>query len=180
MDTCNRVRDELACDPTSSDPDVQHHVENCASCAAYRRAHTTLDRVVQAELRWEMPADLSARLLTMALASTPFPMPQPKRWHVVLAYTIAAFSLLFSLLVGWYAVAQLSTQFDLQAQFAALMALPMQALAQLTQALPESRYLVDFFLRVRTQLVWLLLVALVWAMLDHWNPQFTFRRRQGA
>lgn len=180
METCNHVRDELACDPTSTDPEVQRHLHDCASCAAYLRRHAALDQVVQAELRWDVPADLSARLMAMALAPATFVLPQPPRWHVVLAYAVAAFSLLLSLLVGWYAVTQLSIQFDLQAQFAALMALPAQALSQLIQALPESRYLIDLFLSVRTQLVWLLLVALVWAMLDRWNPQFTFRRRQGV
>lgn len=174
---CNHVRDELACNPTSSDPEVQRHVQNCTSCAAYCRRHTTLDQMVRAELHWEMPVDLSARLLSMALAPVSVGMPQPKRWHVVLAYVLVVFSVLLSVLVAWYGLAQLSTQFDIQAQLAALMAWPAQALAQLTQALPESRYLVDFFLRVRTQLVWLLLVALVWATLDRWNPQFTFRRQ---
>jgi hypothetical protein len=43
---------------------------------------------------------------------------------------------------------------------------------------PQSRYAIDFFLRVRVQLIWLLVVAVLWAVLDKTNLQFSFRGRQ--
>ncbi|MBC8161336.1 MAG: hypothetical protein H7Z42_08965 [Roseiflexaceae bacterium] len=180
MTSCNSVRDELATAPIAIDPEIQQHVQGCPACARYAARHATLDTAMRAELRWEMPADLSARLMALALAPIAFGPAQPKRFHVVLAYLVAVLSILLALLVGWYGVSQLLAQFNFQAQLAALLALPSQALADLTQALPESRYLVDFFLRVRTQLVWLMMVALVWAMLDRWNPQVTMQRQQRA
>lgn len=121
--------------------------------------------------------------MAMAMAPGGFatPRPQPKRWHVVLAYTVTTASVLLALLIGWQVASLLITQYGLEAQWSAVVALPSQWLAQITQNMPESRYVIDLLMRARTQLVWLLLVALVWAMLDKWNPQIpSFRRRQGA
>lgn len=184
MLTCDDARDELAIDPQTHDSGVQDHVQSCPACVAYIRRHNALDSATRTELRWEMPTDLAARLMAMALSPAGFAMParpQPKRWHVVLAYVATTASILLALLIGWQVVTLLVTQYGVEAQISALLALPSQWLAQLTQNMPESRYVVDLLLRARTQLVWLLLVALVWAMLDKWNPQIpTFRRRQGA
>ena len=47
-------------------------------------------------------------------------------------------------------------------------------LSYLTQELPQSRFVLDFILRVRDQLMWLLLVAVLWAALDKWNIPLTF------
>lgn len=184
MLTCNDARDELAIEPTTDNAQVQQHVQSCAACRAYFRRHNALDTVARAELHWEVPTDLAARLLAIAMSPGGFampPRPQPKRWHVALAYVATTASILLALLIGWQVVSLLVAQYDLQAQFSTLMALPSQWLAQVTHNMPESRFVIDVLLRARTQLVWLLLVALVWAMLDKWNPQIpTFRRRQGA
>ena len=43
----------------------------CAGCARYRRQHQTIDALLRAELRWEAPETLTARLLTrMAQGAT--------------------------------------------------------------------------------------------------------------
>lgn len=184
MVTCNDARDELVADPTTSDTQVQQHVKACVACSAYFRRHNALDGLIRAELHWDMPTDLAARLMSIAMSPGGFampPRPQPKRWHVVLAYVATIASILLALLIVWQVTTLLATQYGLEAQWSALMALPSQWMAQLTQNMPESRIVIDVLLRARTQLVWLLLVALVWAMLDKWNPQIpTFRRRQGA
>ena len=183
MHTCTTTRAALALDPTSDDAELLAHTHTCTACAAYARRQRTLDSAFGAELHWDAPADLTSALLALTFApSSVGAQPQPKRSHVVLAYLVTALSLALSLAIGWQAVAFLVANVDLQAQFAQVAALPGHWLAQLTQNLPESRYVVDFLLRARTQLVWLLLVALVWAMLDTWNPRFSFRlrRRQGA
>lgn len=183
MQPCTTIRAALALDPTSTDAALASHVATCTSCAAYARRHAALDRALGTELRWEAPPDLTSALLSLAF--TPAMLggaAHPKRWHVVLAYMVTAVSIALSVLIGWQVVMLLAANFDLQAQFTQLMALPGHWLSQLTQSMPESRYVVDFLLRARTQLVWLLLVALVWAVLDTWNPQFNvrLRRRQGA
>ena len=43
-------------------------------------------------------------------------------------------------------------------------------LSYLTQELPQSRFVLDFILRVRDQPMWLLLVAVLWAALDMEHP----------
>jgi hypothetical protein len=48
---------------------------------------------------------------------------------------------------------------------------------QLTQSLPESRYAIDLFLRVRDQLIWMLMVAILWVALDRWSPRNSWNRR---
>lgn len=184
MVTCDAARDELALDPTTQNAAVQSHVQTCIACAAYYRRHVALDEVIRTELHWDVPADLTARLLAITRTPAAFAAPvalRPKRWHVALAYLAATVSIVLSLLIGWQLVSLVAAQFDFQVVITNVMAFPGEALAWLTQALPESRYAVDFFLHARSQLVWLLLVALVWAMLDKWNPQLpTFRRRQSA
>jgi anti-sigma factor RsiW len=183
MVTCDTVRDELAVDLATNDAAVQKHMEHCTACAAYYRRHAALDGVVRTEMRWEAPVDLTARLLAMAstieVPQLVVPVrPQPKRWHVVLAYAVATLSVMLSLLVGWQIFSLLASQPEIQVFIAQVSTLPGQLLAQLTQSLPESRYVVDFFFRIRAQLMWLLLAAVLWAMLDKWNPSFNFRRRQ--
>lgn len=184
MLTCDDARDELALDPTTNDPAVREHMQACARCAAYTRRNNALDTLARAELHWDVPTDLAARLMAIAMSPTGFAVPprhQPKRWHVALAYTATIASILLALLIVWQVATLVITQYGLQAQVSALLALPSQWQSQLTHALPESRYVIDLLSRARTQLVWLLVVALVWAMLDKWNPQMpSFRRRQGA
>ena len=182
MPTCTTIREQIALEPATNDAAVKTHLQTCAACTAYARRHRAIDRVIGAEMQWEAPAALTAALLAMTLAPASAIAPQPKRWHVALAYLVTAASIALSLFVGWQVLTLLAANFDLQAQFAQLVALPGRWLTQLTQDLPQSRYVIDFLLRARSQLVWLLLVALVWATLDTWNPQFKFslRRRQGA
>lgn len=181
MVMCDDARDELALDPAAADSAIQHHLQGCAACASYYRRHAALDGIMRAELHWEVPSDLSARLLALVAPAAPqLIRTPPKRWHVVAAWIATTLSILLSLVIGWQLITLLMAQVDLAAALASLLALPSQALAYLTQQLPESRYAVDFFLRVRTQLVWLLAVALVWAVLDKWNPRFAFRRQQRA
>ena len=60
---CHDIRKMLALDPTIADAGVQAHVDACAGCARYRRQHHTIDVVLRAELRWEAPETLTARLL---------------------------------------------------------------------------------------------------------------------
>lgn len=191
MMTCDQIRETLALQSTSDDSTVQEHLAGCEACARYRRQHQTLDVVLRAELFWDAPAALSARLLALAeapeqaLQLAPRPSaqlaparPRPKSWYVTLVYALTLAVIGLSLLVAWQFVGMLTSQVAIGAALTQLLALPGQGLASLTQTLPESRFAIEFFLRVRDQLLWLLLVAVLWAALDKWNPQFTFRGRQ--
>lgn len=192
---CDDIREMLALDPKIEDAAVQAHIDGCAGCARYRKQHRTLDVVLRAEMHWEAPAALTARLLAIAAAPElvtelrlpqvqPAPAPvapareRPKSWYVTTVYALTLVAVAVSLLIGWQLASLLLAEVPIGAALTQLMALPAQGLAYLTQTLPESRYLVDFLLRVRTQLMWLLLVAVLWAALDSWNPRFTFRGRQ--
>ena len=187
MLTCDSVRDELALSPASEDSALREHLELCSACAAYQRKHSAIDVVLRGEMRWEAPSALSDRLLALATTmplglETPPPLllerPRPKGWHVTLAYVLTALAIGLSMAVVWSVGSALVGTLGVQAFLAQLQALPAQLAAQLTTALPESRFALAFFLYVRDKLLWLLLAAVLWAVLDKWNPQISFGSRQ--
>ena len=180
---CNDVRDLLALDPKSEDTLVHAHLGECEICASYRRQHQTLDVVLRAEMRWDAPVELTAQLLALvnapAVAVQPAP-PQvlvrarPRGWYVTAVYALTAAVVALSLLIAVQLVGALADQVSISAAITQLLALPGQGLSYLTQALPQSRFVLDFILRVRDQLMWLLLVAVLWAALDKWNIPLSF------
>jgi hypothetical protein len=183
--SCNDVRELLALDPKSEDAIVQAHIGECEACTIYRRQHQTLDVVLRAEMRWEAPAALTAQLLALVNAPAtalarpdqPATLPAPARprgWYVTAVYGLTAAVIALSLLIAVQLIGALTDQVSIGAAITQLMALPGQGLSYLTQTLPQSRYLIDFFLKVRDQLVWLLLIAVLWAALDKWNIPISF------
>ena len=183
---CNDVRDLLALDPKSEDNLVHAHLGECEICASYRRQHQTLDVVLRAEMRWEAPAALTAQLL--ALINAPAVAMQhaapvrarPRGWYVTAVYALTATVVALSLLIAVQLVGALADQVSISAAITQLLALPGQGLSYLTQALPQSRFVLDFILRVRDQLMWLLLVAVLWAALDKWNIPLSFGGQRQA
>jgi hypothetical protein len=191
---CNDVRDLLALDPNTEDTLLQAHLGECELCAGYRRQHQTLDVVLRAEMRWEAPAALTAQLL--ALVNTPAMAMQgaasqqpihaasrriqarPRGWYVTAVYGLTAAVVALSLLIAMQLVGALADQVSISAAITQLLALPGQGLSYLTQELPQSRFVLDFILRVRDQLMWLLLVAVLWAALDKWNIPVSFGGRR--
>jgi hypothetical protein len=183
---CNDIRDLLALDPKSEDSVVHAHLSECEVCASYRRQHQTLDVVLRAELRWEAPAALTAQLLALvnapALAVQQAPMraesrrmeARPRGWYVTAVYGLTAAVVVLSLLIAVQLVGALADQVSIGAAITQLLALPGQGLSYVTQVLPQSRFVLDFMLRVRDQLMWLLLVAVLWAALDKWNIPLNF------
>lgn len=187
MIDCDNAREQMALLPSGDDENLREHLAECALCASYRRQHQALDLVLRAELQWQAPAALTARLLaltgTTALAApriAPFAArPRPKGWYVTTVYALTMVSIALSLLVAWQFFGLLAMEIGLDSALAWLLNAPAQGLAQLTQftqALPESRYAIAFFLKVRDQLMWLLIVAVLWVAMDRWNPQFGLRR----
>jgi hypothetical protein len=189
--SCNAVRELLALDPKSEDTLIHDHLGECEACAIYRRQHQTLDVVLRAEMRWEAPAALTSQLLALvnapanALVQVPDQLvqqslpqvpvrPAPRGWYVTAVYGLTAAVVALSLLIAVQLVGALTDQVSFGAAITQLLALPAQGLSYLTQTLPQSRYLIDFFLKVRDQLVWLLLIAVLWAALDKWNIPISF------
>jgi anti-sigma factor RsiW len=184
---CNDVRELLALDPKDEDAMVQAHLGECEHCTAYRRQHQALDVVLRAEMRWEAPAALTAQLL--ALVNTPAAAMQPaaplmpartppRGWYVTAVYGLTAAVITLSLLIAVQLVGALADQVSISAAITQILALPGQGLSYLTQELPQSRFVLDFLLRVRDQLMWLLLVAVLWAALDKWNIPLSFGGRR--
>ncbi|MEM8534350.1 MAG: hypothetical protein AAGF95_26115 [Chloroflexota bacterium] len=179
MMNCKEVRESITLDPNDEQVEIQAHLSQCPSCADYRQRQHSLDVVLRTEMRWETPADLTARLLNMAanpaLFANPSVMlqPRPKGWHVVMVYTITIMAVILSIAMGVQLFGLVAAQVGLQSTIDQIVAWPSLAIAQLIQIIPESRYLIDFFLHARTYLSWLLCVALVWAVLDRWTPQMS-------
>lgn len=198
MMTCEMVREALALAPLEDDALLAEHIDTCVGCARYRRQHRALDVVLRAEMTWEAPATLSAALMALAanpvavLEREPDPAPlaapapapvaparsRPKPWIVTTVYGLTAAVVVLSLLVAWQVLALFAPQVEIGVALTQLLALPERAAAYLNEALPQSRYAIDLFLRVRVQLMWLLLVAVLWAALDSMNLQFRFRGRE--
>jgi hypothetical protein len=184
---CNDIRDLLALDPKTEDALVQAHLGECEQCASYRRQHQTLDVVLRAEMRWEAPAALTAQLLALvntapvvavqpaAVLAEPPPLEaRPRGWYVTAVYGLTAAVVALSLLIAVQLVGALADQVSIGAAITQLLALPGQGLSYLTQTIPQSRFVLDFLQRVYDQLLWLLLVAVLWAALDKWNIPISF------
>lgn len=178
MVTCDDARARLALHPNSDDPELHRHLAECGACAVYGRRSQTLDVVLRTELRWEVPADLTARLLVLAGAPALVPAPiRPNRWYVMLVYALTIAVVALSLTVAVQFIGIISAQLGLADALVELLALPGRALQQLAQALPESRYAIDLALRVRDQLVWLLLAAVLWAAVDRYGAPVVAARQ---
>ncbi len=176
MMQCSDVREYLALHPAGDDPTLQTHLAGCHACECYRHQNQALDTALRTELQWQAPSALTARLLM--LATSPQPVPQPKKWYVTLVYLLTLMVISLSVAIAWQLASILVAEVGITAALAQLAAAPGMALAQLTSTLPEIRYLIDFLARVRDQLMWLMLVVILWTTLDQWNPQYTLRRRQ--
>ncbi|NWG22394.1 MAG: anti-sigma factor [Chloroflexi bacterium] len=178
MMNCNDARALLALDPGagSDDDRLNEHIAACPACAAYQRRNRAIDMALRDELRWEVPAALTAQLVAIALQGPHFSLAsRPRRWYVVVVYTLTLMVMAVSLAVAWNIGVSLTAQIGLGDALARALAAPGQWLADLTRSLPESRYVIDFALRVRDQLLWLLLVAVLWAILDR-PPQSSLAR----
>jgi hypothetical protein len=185
MIDCNEARELLALEPASEDDALRSHLAQCHSCGRYKRPHQALDVALRAELQWQAPAALTAQLLAMA-AVGPAALAvahasarlRPKRWYVIVVYLLTATAIGLSLAIAWQLAAMLAAQIGLGDALAHLLAAPGQGYEQLVSMLPVSRTAIDYFLKARQQLLWLLAVAVLWAVVDKWNPQFSFGRSQ--
>jgi hypothetical protein len=178
MLNCNETRDLLAIDPLTEDADIHTHLGVCDACTTYQRSIDVLDAFVRPAFRWEAPTELTASLL--ALAANPslnIRVFRPSRWYVSLVYILTIAVVTLSLAVAWQFISAIAYQLGVADVVTELVALPGRAMLQLTQALPESSIAIDLFLRAHNQLMWLLLVAVLWATLDRWNiPIFPNQR----
>lgn len=181
MIDCNQVRDLLAVEPATEDESLHSHLMQCERCARYRRPQQALNAVLRAELHWQAPTALTAQLLALAAAGPAaliMVRPRPKRWYVVVVYLLTAAAIGLSLAVAWQFFGLLAAQIGLGTMIEQALAVPGFWLGQLTRTLPVSPGAIQFLLKAREQLLWLLLVAVLWAVVDKWNPQFSLRRRQ--
>ena len=185
---CDTIRDELAINPATDDAAVQIHLQQCPACKVYRRGHASLDAVLRAELRWDVPAALTASLLAIAATAPltengswlPVPRQRPQGWYITLVYVLTSMAIAVSLMVAWQFVGGLLVQSGITDVWSWLWNAPSQAMQALVQVLPQARVVLAFFLDVRDKLLWLLLAAVLWAVLDKWNPQISFGRQQRA
>ena len=184
MIDCDKARELLALHPSSDDERLRQHLDQCAACTRYSRQHQSLDMVLRSELYWVAPAALTAQLL--ALTGAPMlagfgARPRPKGWYVTVVYLLTAAAVGLSLAVAWQFFGMLMAQIGLGDALSQLWAAPAQGLAQLAQqarALPGSQVVISFANKLHDQLLWLLLVAVLWAALDKWNPSFSLNRQR--
>jgi len=184
MINCDNARELLTLEPASKDEALMSHLAECQRCARYRRPQQALDMALRSELQWQAPAALTANLLALAalgpaaLAMAPAARMQPKRWYVVVVYLLTATAIGLSLAIAWQLVGLLAAQMGIGEAISQLVGAAGQGYEQIIRMLPVSQTTWTYFLRAREQLLWLLAVAVLWAVVDAWNPQFGLRRGQ--
>lgn len=140
----------------------------------------TLDRILRQELCWEVPPELTARLIGLipgaALVGVPLALSvRPKSWYSLLVLVLTAVAIGLSLAVAWQFYSAVGAELGFGAMLAQLQAAPGIGLQRLYDALPISRNVVALLVAVRDQLHWLLLAIVLWLALDGWQPRL--RRR---
>lgn len=132
-----------------------------------------LDAVLRHELRWEAPAELTARLLSLIPGAPMLVVApaRPKSWYSMLVLVLTAVALGLSLAVAWQIYSAVGAELGLAAILEQLRYAPMIGLQRLYEALPASRQVVAVFVAVRDQLHWLLLAIVLWLALDGWQPR---------
>jgi hypothetical protein len=138
-----------------------------------------LDALLRQELRWEVPPDLTARLLGLVPGGALFatPRPRPKSWYSMLVLILTAVAVGLSLAVAWQIFGAVSTELGFAAVLEQLRVAPAVGLDRLYDAFPASRQAVAVVVAVRDQLHWLLLAIVLWVALDGWQPRLALRRQ---
>lgn len=181
MIDCDTARELLALHPSSDDERLAGHLDECAVCTRYSRQHQSLDLMLRSELHWTAPAALTMQLLALVSPAGLAARPRPKGWYVTTVYVLTILAVGLSLAVAWQFFGLLLAQIGLSDALGQLLAAPSQGLAQLTrfaQGVPGVQAVLPFALKLHEQLLWLLLVAVLWAALDKWNPSFSLRRQR--
>lgn len=151
-----------------------------ASELTTREPDDTFDAVLRHELRWEVPPELTARLLSLVpgapMLAMPAPRPRPKPWYSMLVLVLTAVAIGLSLAVAWQLFGVLSAELGFAAALEQLRYAPAIGLQRLYDALPASRQVVALLVAVRDQLHWLLLAIVLWVALDGWQPRLAQRK----
>lgn len=161
---CNEIRTQLSLG--AEDSGLTTHLAGCPACAAYARREQAFSTALRSELQWQVPIELTARLVALVPGAPPLHVP-PKRWYVVLVYVLTILALAVSVAVAWQFYGLLASQPSIAAALELLRAAPAQGLNRLYTALPQSRYAVALLLALRDQLHWVLLALVMWAALDN-------------
>lgn len=132
-----------------------------------------LDAVLRQELRWDVPPELTVRLLNLVpgapfLALAP---ARPKSWYSMVVLVLTAVAIGLSLAVAWQVYTAVGAELGFAAIFEQLRYAPAIGLQRLYEALPASRQAVAVLVAVRDQLHWLLLAIVLWLALDGWQPR---------
>lgn len=179
MMTCEQAREILAVDPQDEDMVLQQHLETCPLCAVYQRGSYALDVMLRAELRWEAPEHLTRNLLTLAAMPSVVLAPhRPTGWRIRVIYVLTLLIVVISLVIGSQIVWAFASQLGLFTMLNELFAAPARFLQQLAIAQPQSRYAIDLFLRIRDQMFWMLVAAVLWALVDRTSLQQVRQRQQ--
>jgi len=141
----------------------------------------SFDALLRQELRWSVPPELAARLMSLVpgapLLGIALARPRPKSWYSMLVLVLTAVAIGLSLAVAWQVFGVLSTELGFAAALDQLRYAPAIGLQRLYDTLPASRQAVAIAVAVRDQLHWLLLAVVLWLALDGWQPRLTPRRQ---
>ncbi len=180
MLNCDEARALLALhtEPEINDAALRDHLAECPACAIYHRRNCVIDATLREELRWETPSVLTAQLMAIALqASHLTPIARPRRWYIMTVYSLTAMVLAVSLAVAWTYGTHALMLTGLGDALTWVFDVPAQWLTQVMQTQPDSQRVIEFAMRVRDQLLWLLLAAILWALFDR-SPQSSFARTE--
>lgn len=179
MMTCEQAREILAVEPQDDDTALHQHLESCPLCAVYQRGSYALDLMLRAELRWEAPEHLTKNLLALAVMPTVVLAPaRPRGWRIRVIYLLTLLIVVISLVIGSQIAWTFATQMGLFTMLNELFAAPARFLRELATSQPQSRYAIDVFLRIRDQMMWMLVAAVLWALVDRTSLQRIGQRQR--
>ena len=135
------------------------------------------DLVLRAELHWEAPPDLSARLLALVpggLVAMPGAIvrAQPKLWLRVLMLVLTALALGLSFTIATQVYGALASDLGVSNGWEQIQAWPTIATGWLFENVPGTSIVVSLLGSVRDQLHWLIAAVVLWMALDGWSPSF--------
>ncbi len=153
-------------------------------------AEHPFDHVLRAELRWEVPPELTNRLMELvantatvshlSVAETPEVPTQPRSWYAVLALVLTSMVVGLSFAIAWQVYGQLGTQLGLTPIWEQIRQMPDLGLLWLYDELPFMRYVIAGLNGIRDQLHWLLLALILWLALDGWSPDMSLHRQPSS
>jgi hypothetical protein len=174
MKSCEEVRTAIACG--DDDTMLTMHIQECEGCRRYAQRINQFEQHMPSLVVVEPPAELTARLLAIAAdhAMPPVRSRQPW-WSTLMAFLIGVTAVVTSVLILAELVVLFAGPFGFGAYASDVVQLPMVLYAWMRKVVPTVADALATIETVRTQLVVILMVTLIFF---GWYGQRSVKQRK--